>query len=273
MKNYRKISIYSFLFTAFFMFISFMTVSNKEAKITGEEVTYTLNGTTFKGYVAYDASTKNQRPGILVVHEWWGNNDYSRMRARKLAELGYIALAVDMYGDGKIASNPQEAQQLSGEVYKNIEALKDRMEAAEEKLKTYNETDKNNIGAIGYCFGGSVVLNAAKMGMDFKGVVSFHGSLAGVPAKKDLLKAKILVCHGGADKFETDEDVKKFRSNLDSVGAAYIFKVYPGAMHAFTNPAATELGKKFNIPIAYNEAADKNSWNDMKDFFSTIFKK
>jgi len=278
MKNYRKIAIYSLLFIAcfmftFFMFTSFMMVNNKAAKIIGEEVTYTLNGTTFKGYLAYDASTKNKRPGILVVHEWWGSNDYTRMRARKLAELGYIALAVDMYGNGKIATNPQEAQQLSGEVYKDMEVLKDRMGAAEEKLKTYDETDKNNIGAIGYCFGGSVVLNAAKMGMDFKGVVSFHGSLAGVPAKKDLLKAKILVCHGGADKFVTDEDVKKFKSNLDSVGATYTFKVYPGATHAFTNPAATDLGKKFNMPIAYNEAADKNSWNDMKVFFSTIFEK
>ena len=278
MKNYPKIAIYSLLFIAFFMFTSFMftsflMVNNKAVKIMGEEVTYTLNGTTFKGYVAYDASTKNTRPGILVVHEWWGNNEYTRMRARKLAEIGYIALAVDMYGDGKIATNPQEAQQLSGEVYKDMQVLQSRMEAAEEKLKTYDETDKNNIGAIGYCFGGSVVLNAAKMGMDFKGVVSFHGSLAGVPAKKDLLKAKILVCHGGADKFVTDEDVKKFKSNLDSIGATYTFKVYPGATHAFTNPAATDLGKKFNMPIAYNEAADKNSWSDMKDFFSTIFKK
>ncbi len=257
---------------ACFTFVAFNKVTIKP-NIIGKEVNYTLNGKTFKGYVAYDAATNAKRPGILVVHEWWGSNDYVRMRARKLAGLGYIAFAVDMYGDGKVAANPQEAQQLSGEVHEDMQVLKSRMEAAEEKLKSYAQTDANNIGAIGYCFGGAVVLNAAKMGMDFKGVVSFHGSLAGVPAKKDVLKAKILVCHGGADKFESEEEIKNFRSNLDSIGAVYSFKVYPDATHAFTNPDATELGKKFNMPIAYNETADKNSWNDMKDFFNSIFKK
>lgn len=252
--------------------IAYAQSSDKITGISGKEITYTLNGKTFKGYIAYNEAKKGKRPGILVVHEWWGCNDYVRMRARKLAELGYIAMAVDMYGDGKLAENPQEAQELSGEIYKDMQVLKNRMEAAEEKLKTYSQTDNNSIAAIGYCFGGSVVLNAAKLGMDFKGVVSFHGGLAGVKPDKNLLKAKILACHGEADKFVSREEVNKFRNELDSVGAKYTFKIYPGATHAFTNPAATKLGKKFNLPIAYNEVADKKSWNDMKIFFNDVLK-
>ena len=127
------------------------------------------------------------------------------------------------------------------------------------------------MAAIGYCFGGSMVLNAAKMGMDFKGVVSFHGGLVTVPAKAGSTKAKILVCHGGADKFISEEDIKNFKGNLDSLKVTYTFIVYSNATHAFTNPDATANGKKFNMPIEYNEAADKKSWNDMKEFFATIF--
>lgn len=269
MKN-SIISLASFLSVLFFT-SAFAQGNNTKMKITGKEITYTLNEKTFKGYVAYDEAKKGKRPGILVVHEWWGSNDYVRMRARMLAELGYIAFAVDMYGDGKLASNPQEAQQLSGEVYNDMDALKNRLTAAEANLKAFPQTDGDNIAAIGYCFGGAVVLNAAKLGMDFKGVVSFHGALAGVAPDKGLLKAEILVCHGGDDKFVSEADVTNFRKQLDSVDAKYLFKVYPGATHAFTNPEATALGKKFNMPIAYNEPADKKSWNDMKAFFSTIF--
>lgn len=271
MKKLRVIAITSFLIVSITML--YAQSNNKKLRISGKEISYSLNGKTFKGYLAYDDAKKGKRPGILIVHEWWGCNDYVRMRARKLAELGYIAMAVDMYGNGMLASDPTEAQRLSGEVYKDMQVLKDRMEAAEEKLKTYSQTDSNYIAAIGYCFGGSVVLNAAKLGMDFKGVVSFHGGLAGVKPGKNLLKAKILVCHGEVDKFVSREEVNKFRNELDSAGAEYTFKIYPEATHAFTNPQATTLGKKFNLPIAYNEPADRESWNDMKLFFSHFLKK
>src|SRR5262245_54888820 len=172
--------------------------SAKQPSIKEENVTYTSNGVTMNGYLAYDASKQGKRPGILVVHEWWGLNDYPKMRARKLAELGYVALAVDMYGDGKTVDNPDDAGKMATPFYQDLQMTKARFDAALNKLKTYSEVDTNQIAAIGYCFGGGVVLNMARMGENLKGVVSFHGSLLGAPADKNLLKAKILVCHGAA---------------------------------------------------------------------------
>ena len=225
-----------------------------------------------KGFIAYDSDMKGKRPAILVVPEWWGLNDYPKNRARQLASLGYIAMAVDMYGNGKIAADPKEAQALAGTFYQNPQLGKTRLDAAINKIKEYQQTDPAKVAAIGYCFGGSVVLNSAKLGSDLKGVVSFHGGLAGVKPDKNLMKARILVCHGGSDKFVPQHDVDVFKHQLDSVGANYTVKVYPNATHAFTNPDATATGKKFNMPIEYNAEADKNSWNDMKYFFATLFK-
>jgi len=241
--------------------------------IKEENVTYTADGVTMKGYVAYDDNVKGTRPAILVVHEWWGLNDYTKMRARKLAELGYIAMALDLFGNGKNAANPKEAMELTAPFYKDPQLGKARIDAALVKLKGFPQADANRIAAIGYCFGGAVVLNSAKLGENWEGAVSFHGGLAGVPANKDLLKAKLLVCHGADDKFVTQNDVDAFKHQMDSIQADYSFKVYPNATHAFTNPGSTEVGKKFNIPIAYNAEADKNSWNDMKAFFNKLFKK
>jgi len=242
------------------------------SKIKEEKVTYSIGDKSFKGVVLYDENQKGMRPAVLVVHEWWGLTDYPVMRARKLAELGYIAMAVDMYGDGKIAANPTEAQELATPFYKDPQLSKTRLDAALAKLKEYKQTDSQNIFAIGYCFGGSVVLNSAKLGADLKGVVSFHGGLAGVPANKDLLKAKILVCHGGIDKFVSENDINTFKHQLDSIGAEYKFVVYPNATHAFTNPDATKIGKQFNMPIEYNQKADADSWNDMVLFLNKIQK-
>ncbi|MDP4238342.1 MAG: dienelactone hydrolase family protein [Bacteroidota bacterium] len=246
---------------------------NTNSKIKEETVTYTVGGTVFRGFIAYDENRKGKRPAVLVVPEWWGLNDYPKMRARKLAELGYIALAVDMFGDGKIAVTPTEAQTYTAPFYSNPQLSKVRLDAAIDKIKEYKQTDPANIFAIGYCFGGSVVLNSAKLGSNLKGVVSFHGGLKGVPADKDLLKARILVCHGASDKFVPESDVTAFRHQLDSIGAIYTFIAYPNATHAFTNPASTETGRKFNMPIKYNKQADQDSWNDMKKFFASIILK
>lgn len=246
-------------------------VTSTSVSIKEEAVTYSADTLNMKGYVTYDGSKEGKRPAILVVHEWWGLGDYTRNRAKQLAELGYIAMAVDMYGDGKTGETPQEAQALAMPFYQNPQLTKTRLDAALNKLKTFAQTDTANVAAIGYCFGGFVVLNAAKLGADLKGVVSFHGNLSGVPASKDLLKSKILVCHGEADKFVPAEEVNAFKKSMDSIQADYTFKSYANATHAFTNPEATEKGKKFNMPIEYNAAADSASWNDMKTFFGKIF--
>ena len=242
-------------------------------KIKEETVSYTANGMTFKSFIAYDDNIKGKRPAILVVPEWWGVNDYTRMRARKLAELGYIAMATDVFGDGKTAANPTEAQLLTGPMYKDPTMAKSLLDAALMKLKEYSQTDPANVAAIGYCFGGFVALNYAKLGADLKGVVSFHGGMGGAPVDKKLLKARVLVCQGGSDKFVAQKDVDKFKHQLDSIGVENSVKVYANATHAFTNPDATATGKKFNMPIEYNPEADKHSWNDMKTFFERIFKK
>ncbi|MEJ7672869.1 MAG: dienelactone hydrolase family protein [Chitinophagaceae bacterium] len=240
--------------------------------IKEDSVSYSLDGKTFKGFIVYDSGKQDKRPGVLVVHEWWGLNEYSRSRARQLAEMGYIAMAVDMFGDGKTGDDPKSAEELATPFYKDPTLAKTRLDAALNKLKEYTQTDSENIAAIGYCFGGFVVLNAAKLGADLKGVVSFHGGLGGVPVKKDLMKAQILICHGEADDF-VNKEVEPFKKEMDSAGIEYTFKSYPNATHAFTNPGATEKGKKFNMPIQYKAAADSASWNDMRAFFDRIFTK
>jgi dienelactone hydrolase len=251
---------------------SAMKETAKAPSLKEEDVTYTGNGVTMDGYVVYDANKEGKRPAVLVVPEWWGLVDYPKMRARKLAELGYIAMAIDMYGDGKVADNPGDAGKMAGPFYQNLKMTKSRFDAALAKLKTYSQADTSNIAAIGYCFGGGVVLNVARLGENLKGVVSFHGTLIGAPADKNLLKAKILVCHGMADQLVKADEVEKFKKQMDSVGADYMLKQYPNATHAFTNPASDENAKKFNMPVKYNAGADSASWNDMKDFFARIFK-
>ncbi len=255
--------------------VSMSFIQNKKVMplLKEENVSYMADGVALKGFVVYDANISGKRPAVLVVPEWWGLNDYARSRARQLAALGYVAMAVDMYGDGKIAANPQQAQELASPFYASPQLAKTRLEAALHKVKEYKQTDAANVAAIGYCFGGSVVLNSAKLGADLKAVVSFHGGLKGVPADKNLLKAQILVCHGAADKFVPQQDVDAFKHAMDSIGAGYTFKAYADATHAFTNPDATRIGKQFSMPIEYNAAADKASWSDMQKFLAGIFKK
>jgi len=243
----------------------------KASKIVGEEVTYTENGTTLKGYVAYDASKKGTRPVVIVVPEWWGVTEYAKRRARMLAELGYIAIAADIYGDGKIATDPKTAQEYATPFYQDPNMGRNRIVAAILKVRQYPQADQKKIAAIGYCFGGSMVLNAAKLGTQLNGVVSFHGGLKTVPASKGVVTGKVLVLNGGADKFVPEEDIANFKKNLDTAGVSYKFISYPGALHAFTNPESTENGKKFSMPIAYNESADKKSWVEMKVFLKNIF--
>lgn len=248
------------------------TATMKEQKIKEENISYSSDSVTMNGFVAYDESDSSKRPVVLVVHEWWGINDYVIGRAKQLAALGYLAIAVDLYGDGKTADNPTDAGKLAGPFYKDPAMAKKRFDAALVRIKSYPVADTNRIAAIGYCFGGGMVLNFARLGENLKGVVSFHGSLLGTPLDRSLLKADVLVCHGADDKFVKPEEVAEFKKEMDAIGASYTFKSYVGATHAFSNPNATEMGTKFNIPIAYNAAADTASFNEMKIFFDKIFK-
>jgi len=243
------------------------------AKIVGKAVEYKAGAVTLKGYLAYDDSKQGKRPGVIVIHEWWGLTEYPKKRAEMLAKLGYVALAADMYGDGKTVDNPGDAQKAAGESMKDISLYKAKFIAALDFLKQDEHVNPAQIAAIGYCYGGGVVLNMARAGVDLKGVVSFHGSLgAAIPAEKGNVKAKVLVCAGAADKFISAENVETFKKEMKDAGVDLKYVAYEGGLHAFSNPDATALGKKFNMPIAYNEKADKGSWSEMQKFFKAIFK-
>jgi dienelactone hydrolase len=241
--------------------------------IKEETISFPADSANLHAFVVYSDSIKGKRPAVIVIPEWWGLNDYPKMRARMLAKLGYVAMALDIYGDGKVAETPDSAMAYAGPFYAHPEKAKARIDAAIARLRTYDNVDTAEIGAIGYCFGGGVLLNTARLGDDLKGVVSFHGSLLGTPARKDLLRTKILVCHGNSDKFVTPDMVAAFKKQMDSIGANYTFIGYDSATHAFTNPASTVNGQKFHMPIAYNGKADTASWEAMKTFFSGVFGK
>lgn len=245
-----------------------------EAKIKGMDVKYTVQDVQMKGYLAYDENIEGIRPGVLVVHEWWGLNDNIRKRARMLAELGYTALALDMYGEGKTAEHPDDAGKFSSELMKNFDVGKERFIAGMNLLKSEPTVDPTRIAAIGYCFGGGVVLNMARQGVDLKGVASFHGALTAVKlAQPGSVKAKVLVLNGADDKFITKEQIEAFKQEMKNAGADFRFISYPGAVHGFTNPDADELGKKFKMPYAYNREADRKSWEELKKFLKQLFAK
>jgi len=190
-----------------------------------------------------------------------------------LAKLGYVAFALDMYGNGKTASHPEDAGKFASMVTKNMPLAKARFLAALDRLKANPLTDKDKIAAIGYCFGGGIVLQMARQGVDLKGVASFHGSLATpTPVQPGMVKARIMVFNGEDDPFTSKAQIAAFKSEMDKAGVKYEFINYPGAKHAFTNPGATALGKKFNLPLAYNAKADKDSWRKMQAFFKELFK-
>jgi dienelactone hydrolase len=241
------------------------------ADIRTETVTYTAGGATLVSYLAWDASQEGPRPGIVVFGEWWGLNDYQKRRARQLAELGYVALAADMYGDGKTAADAAEAGTLMNGLFADMDATSTKVRAAVDQLARRPEADASRLGAMGYCLGGALALHAARLGLDLRGVASFHGSLGKTHAAvKGDIKAKVLVCHGEDDGFVSAEEQAGFREEMDELGVDYKFVAYPGAKHGFTNPDATENGKKYNLPLAYNEAVDRESWQEMKAFWSEV---
>jgi dienelactone hydrolase len=240
--------------------------------IKTDSVLYSSNGKQSKGYIAYDENKKEKLPVVVVIPEWWGVTNYTKSRARQLAGLGYFAIDADLFGGGDTATNPKEAMAFTKPFYINPQLALAAVESAISRAATFPQADTSRIAAIGYCFGGFIVLNAAKLGAPLKATVSFHGDLSGVQPKKDIIKGDILVCQGGADQFVPEKAQTAFKKSMDSAGIHYSFVVYPGAKHAFSNPNATALGEKFKLPIAYNGAADTASWKAMQDLFVTALK-
>ncbi|GMQ76126.1 MAG: dienelactone hydrolase family protein [Gammaproteobacteria bacterium] len=247
-------------------------MSETESRVHTETVRLNAEGTELESYLAYDDQNDARRPGVLVIHEWWGLNDHVRRRAQMLAGLGYAALAVDMYGGGQVADNPEDAGRLMNGVLGDMSKAESRIGAALEYLQNHDSVDSLRIAAIGYCFGGGMVLHAARTGMPLAGVVSFHGALGSFhkPAPGSV-RAKIMVCHGGEDVLVPDDDVAALKEEMQAAGADLRFIAYPGALHGFTNPEADANGKKYGLPLAYDQDADQRSWQEMQAFFKEIF--
>ncbi len=249
--------------------VSLATFSN--AAIHTEPITYKEGDTELEGFLAYDDANMNKRPGVLVVHEWWGLGEYPKQRARQLAEMGYAAFAADIYGKGKLTEDRTEAGQWAGAMKNDRQLLRRRTAAGLEVLKGQEMVDPSKLAAIGYCFGGTAALELARSGADVRGVVSFHGALdTPTTATQDAknIKGSVLVLTGGEDKAVPDSQISAFMDEMRQAGVDWQVHVYGGAVHTFTNPAA---GSDKSTNSAYDEKADRRSWESMKDFFREIF--
>jgi len=259
--------------TFIIMTLLIATALNSQATVVTKTMEYKQGGTVLEGYLAYDSATSSQgvkKPGILIIHEWTGINDHIRQRAEMLAKLGYVAFAADIYGKGIRPVTPAEAAKTAG-VYKNDRPLmRTRVAAGLETLKAQKLVDPQRISAIGYCFGGTTVLELARSGADIKGFVSFHGGLS-TPTPQDAknIRGKVLVLHGADDPYVKAEEVAAFQSEMRMAGVDWQFVSYGNAVHSFTNRAA---GMDNSKGAAYNENADKRSWEEMKQFFAEIFR-
>lgn len=246
-------------------------MEQKDKNTKGQDVTYG-DHPKMKGYIAQPNNVSDKVPGVIVVHEWWGHDAYCRKRADQLAGLGYVSLALDMFGDGKHTCHAKEAGEYAKQCTSNFEDAKGRFLKALETLKANPHCDNSKVAAIGYCFGGLIVLNMAREGLDLKGVASFHGALKGLTtAEKGKSKVKCLVCNGEADPLVKQEDIDAFKKEFDEAGIDYKFINYPGATHGFTNPEADAHGKENNLPLAYNQKADQESWNELVSFLKNVF--
>ncbi|MHB8079627.1 MAG: dienelactone hydrolase family protein [Candidatus Krumholzibacteriia bacterium] len=232
-------------------------------------VDYRQGDTALKGFVAWDDAVAGPRPGIVVVPEWYGLNDFARDRARELAKLGYVALAADMYGGGRVAATTEEAAALAGALKNDRPLMRSRVAAAVAAVRARPECDPARVGANGFCFGGTTVLELARSGADVAGVVSFHGGLATpLPAVKGVVKARVLALHGAADPYEPPAEVAAFQQEMENAGVDWQMDIYGHAVHSFTNPAS---GNDPSRGVAYNPLAAARSWAAMKAFFAELF--
>ena len=240
-----------------------------EAKVQSKLVPYTYGETSFKGFLAWDDSVKGKRPGVLVVHEWWGLNDYARIRAEQLAALGYVAFAVDMYGKGKVTTHPEKAGEWAKLTSSNVDEWQGRAEKGLKLLQADPNVEPTQLAAIGYCFGGATVMQLVYGGAPVKGVVSFHGSLPLPSHSKPINNsAKVLIAHGASDPFLTANHIQKFQAALDTAEIDWQMVLFSGAQHSFTNPTADQYGLK---GAKYQKQADQRSWLHMKQFFEELF--
>jgi dienelactone hydrolase len=236
--------------------------------IQTREVTYAQGNTVLHGFIAWDSAHVGKRPGVLVVHEWWGLNDHARNAARRLAAAGYVGFALDMYGSGKVTAHPDSAQAFMNEALKDQAALAARFAAAREELLKDPHVDPERIGAIGYCFGGAVVLAQARSGTDLDAVVTFHGALVPGQVDSGKVKARVLVLTGADDPMVPPTAVENFRKEMTAAGARFEIVTYPGARHSFTNPHADSVGMP---ALAYNADADRRSWQAMLVLFKEVW--
>jgi dienelactone hydrolase len=253
------------------IFLCLAAAVNASAALRTKTIEYKHNGKVLEGYLAYDDAVKGKRPGVLVVHEWTGHNPFVRKRAEQLARLGYVAFALDMYGKGVHARDREEAAKMAAPFKKDRKRMRARAEAGLKVLRAQPQVDPKRLAAIGYCFGGTTVLELARAGDDLKGVVSFHGDLSS-PNPEDArnIKAKVLVLHGADDPFVPDKVVAAFEKEMRDAGVDWQLVKYSGTVHSFTNP---EAGDNKKSGVAYNATADRRSWEAMKTFFNEIFKK
>lgn len=253
----------------FAMTVVLLSLAPGRATVKTRAVEYRQGDTVLQGFVAWDDAVPGRRPGVLVVHEWWGLDEHARHQARRLAEAGYVGFALDLYGQGKVATHPQEAQAFVAEATKDPAVLAARFNAALEQLQQDPHVDPKRIAVIGYCFGGAVALDMARAGADLAAVVTFHGALATkTPAEPGKVKARILVLTGGADPFVPPDQVAGFEREMKGAGAQFQVLTYPGAKHGFTNPEAAKHGMS---QLAYDPDADRQSWAAMLKLFSEVF--
>lgn len=241
------------------------------AQVTTQTVEYKLGDAVFQGYLSYDASLTGKRPGVLIIHDWMGVSDYTRMRAEQLAAMGYVALAADIYGKGVRPANSQEASAEAGKYYKDRQLLRARARAGLDLLASNPRVDPDRLAVMGYCFGGAGALELARSGAPVKGVVTFHGSLnTPTPADAKNIKGQVLVLHGADDPYVKQEDVRAFMDEMRAGGVDWQLNQYSGAVHSFTDKRA---GNDNSKGAAYNELADRRSWEAMKDFFEEVLGK
>lgn len=240
--------------------------------ILTNRIEYAVGDASHQGYLAYDDEITAARPGVVIVHEWWGLNDYIVRRAHMLAELGYVALAVDMYGGGQVASDPGQAGELMNGVLNDMETGTAALRAGHDLLLDQVGVDPARSAAIGYCFGGAMVLHMARIGMPLSAVASFHGALGSFhKAEPGSIQAKILVCHGAADSMVSMDDLEGFRQEMDAAQADYEVLLLDGAKHGFSNPEADVNAEKYGIDLGYQQQADEKSWAAMQGLFERVF--